>query len=453
MVTIQTHPKDGSGALGRSEVGSSQWRRVVICGGGAGGIELAVALGKLRDIGVWLVDPSPSHLWKPLLHELASGSLDVASHEVSYLALARWRGFVFAQGSLAGIDRTAKEVIVSAVRDEAGGEIIPERRLAYDVLVLSVGGVTNDFDVPGVRDHAQMLDTISDAERIHDKVLRACMKANYGIGDVDPLHITIVGGGATGVELAAELRSTTRALQAYGLENLDPDQFLRLTIVNADPRLLLQLPERISEAVLRTLERLKIEVRNGEQIVMVESSAVVTKRGERIRSDVTIWAAGVKGPPGLRQIGGLQTNQLDQVVVTETLQTATDSSVFALGDCAAAPWVEHGGRIVPPRAQAAHQQARHLAKAIPALIRGEPLRAFRYNDLGSLLSIGERGGIGTLMGFVRGAGLQVEGFIAAMLYRFLYKRHLAALFGWWTVLLDSLGDWIGSSTRPKVKLH
>lgn len=425
--------------------------RIVICGGGAGGLELTVGLARTRRFKVTLVDPRATHVWKPLLHEVASGSLDVASHEVSYLALARWRGFVFAHGALEAIDRAAREVVVGAVHDENGSVLIPERRLAYDALVLSVGGITNDFGVPGVRAHAHTLDTVHDAERIHRRILRACIQANYGLARTEALHVVIVGGGATGVELAAELRSTARTLPAYGLDNFDPDTFLRLTIVNADARLLQQLPEDISKAVAATLSGLGVAVRNSEQVVAVEPDGVIARTGDRIRSDMTIWAAGVRGPPLLRHLG-LETNRLDQVVVTETLQSTTDAAVFALGDCAAIPWLGRRG-YVPPRAQAAHQEAQHLLRSIPAFLHGRPLKPFHYNDLGSLLSLGERRGIGTLMGFVRGAGFEIEGYIASLLYRFLYRRHLAALFGWWTVVLESLGHWMGSTTRPRVKLH
>ena len=425
--------------------------RIVVCGGGAGGLELAVGLCRSRKVAVTLIDPSPTHLWKPLLHEAASGSLDVASHEVSYLALAQWRGFVFAHGPLTAIDRKAKAVSIGAIHDEDGEQIIPDRQIPYDILVLSVGGVTNSFGVAGVPENAHVLDTVADAERIQKHILRTCMRANFLETASAPLDVAIVGGGATGVELAAELRSTTRTLLAYGLKRLESDQFLRLTVVNADARLLQQLPERTSEAVTRVLAQLKVQIRNGEQVIRIEPGALITKRGERIPAGMIIWAAGVKAPSWLRERTDLKTNRLDQVIVSETLQTVSDPSIFALGDCAEAPWARHGS--VPPRAQAAHQQAHFLTKSIPKYIAGRPLPAFRYNDLGSLLSLGERGGVGSLMGFVRGAGFEIEGFIASVLYRFLYKRHLASLFGWWTVALTSLGDWIGSSTRPKVKLH
>ncbi|MEZ5817720.1 MAG: NAD(P)/FAD-dependent oxidoreductase [Hyphomicrobiaceae bacterium] len=432
----------------------AEHKRVVICGGGAGGIELAVRLASRTDLDVHLVDPSPTHIWKPLLHEIASGTLDVSSQEVSYLALAEWRGFVFAQGHLEGLNRAARSVSIGPALGLDGREIIPRRELSYDVLVLSVGGVTADFGIPGVTAHARFLDTAADAERIFDRILQACMSANYKPEIVPPGHfrVCIVGGGATGVELAAELRSSVRALAAYGLDTIDPDRYLSITVVNADARLVQQLPERVSNSVQSTLERLGIETRNASAVVAVQMDAVVLKGGERLVSDMTIWAAGVRAPRLLAGLGGLETNRSDQIVVTSSLQSVSDPAVFALGDCAAAPWAGTNARV-PPRAQAANQEAAFLARAIPRYLAGEHLGEFHYNDLGSLLSLGEEHAVGRLMGFIRGAGLEVEGFAARLLYRWLYKRHLAVLFGWGLVMLDSVGNWIRRSTRPRVKLH
>src|SRR5258706_1776929 len=223
--------------------------RVVIWGGGAGGIELATKLGGRSGIEVTLVDATDAHVWKPLLHELASGSMDAVSHEVDYLALARWHGYTFCYGALEGIDRERREVLVGEVRDDAG-VLIPARRLGYVLLVIAIGGATNDFVIEGVREHAYVLDTMKDATGIHRQLVRACLQSNYaetaGERKSDELDVAIVGGGATGVELAAELRSAARILRYYGLTRLDPDRFIKLTVVNADPRLLPQLSERLS---------------------------------------------------------------------------------------------------------------------------------------------------------------------------------------------------------------
>ncbi len=226
----ETGPADlSSEAVVTSAVPQTGPQRVVICGGGAGGLPLAIMLAhrsrRDRDLAVTLADPSPTHVWKPLLHEFASGSADPGAHETAYFALARWHGFTFAQGPLQGIDREKQEVLIGPARDETGVELAPARRLPYDRLVIAVGGVTNDFGVKGARDHAFALDSAADAERLHRRIVQACMRANYGLDDLSDqrLDICIVGGGATGVELAAELRATTRELIAYGLDRLDPE--------------------------------------------------------------------------------------------------------------------------------------------------------------------------------------------------------------------------------------
>lgn len=432
--------------------------RVVIAGGGSGGLVLATALagrnGRRKTYAVTLADPIATHVWKPLLHEFASGSADASFHEVAYIALARWHGFTFAQGPLEAIDRDKREVLIGAAHDETGAELAPPRRLPYDILVVAVGGVTNDFRIPGVRENAFFLDSAADAERLHRRIVQACMRANHGLDDGvgDQLDIGIIGGGATGVELAAELRATTRELLAYGLDNLDPEKFIRLRVVNADQRLLLQLPERIASSVEAILHNLDIEVMNGQMVTEVAPGRIMTKSGASIPSDITIWAAGVKGPAFLAGIGGLETNRADQLVVTGSLQTTRDPNIFAIGDCAVAPWLGTD-KPVPPRAQAAYQQARYLLSAIPRVVRGEALTPFRYNDLGSLVSLGGESAVGTLMGLARGAGIRIEGFLAQLIYRWLYKRHQAALYGWWAVSLDSIGGWTRRVTRPQVKVH
>jgi NADH dehydrogenase len=431
---------------------------IVIVGGGAGGLELATRLGdrlgRARRAAVTLVDRAATHLWKPLLHEVAAGSLDRNTNELDYLAQARWHRFTFAQGALEGLDRWKREIAVAAVRDETGAEVIPQRTIRYDTLVLALGSVSNSFGVPGVAEHAFLLDSPEQADRLHRRVVSACLQANYRGGERGDgkLEIVIVGGGATGVELAAELHNTTRVLAGYGLENIDPDRFLRLALVNADPRILAALPERISQATKGILESLGVDVRDGEQVTEVTASEVRTKSGRAFPADIAIWAAGIKCADVLRNLGDLETNRLNQLVVLETLQTTRDPDVFALGDCAACPWPGHPG-TVPPRAQAAHQQASHLVRMMERRLRGEALAPFRYRDFGSLVSLGEYSTVGTLMGFLSGKSLRVEGWFARLMYISLYKLHLLALHGFVGVALDTLARFIKRGTEPQVKLH
>jgi NADH dehydrogenase len=175
--------------------------------------------------------------------------------------------------------------------------------------------------------------------------------------------------------------------------------------------------------------------------------------GAFIPAELVVWAAGVKAPDVLRNTDGLETNRLNQLVVRQTLQTTRDDAIFAIGDCAACPWPGHS-TPVPPRAQAAHQQASYLARALPRhLLRGAPLPEWRYRDFGSLVSLGAYSTVGNLMGKLVGGNLFVEGLFAGLMYKSLYKMHQLALHGPAKVALDTLARLITRRTEPQVKLH
>jgi NADH dehydrogenase len=431
--------------------------RIVIVGGGAGGLELATRagdrLGRRGLAEVTLVDKNETHLWKPLLHEVAAGSMDIHAHQLDYLAQARWHYFNFCSGALDGLDRARREIRVAPTTDERGGEVLPRRRLPYDTLVIAIGSVANTFGVPGVAEHAYALESAEDADRFHRHLINACLQANYRSESAPArLRVVIVGGGATGVELAAELHNTTRVLAAYGLENIDPERFLQLTLLDAGPRVLPMLPERIAAAVTSALRDIGVTVACSEQVVEVTPSEVKTRSGHAFPADLAVWAAGIKGAEVLKDLDGLETNRLNQLVILPTLQTTRDPDVFALGDCSSLPR-EGKGPAVPPAAQAAHQQASHLLRSLQRRLDGRPLAPFRYRDFGSLVSLGEYSTIGSLMGFVSGKSYRVEGWFARYMYLLLYKMHLYALHGPLGVILDSLARFLRRSTEPQVKLH
>lgn len=234
--------------------------QVVIVGGGAGGLELATALGKTLGrngrAAVTLIDQARSHVWKPKLHEIAAGSMDIGLHEVSYRAQAHWHGFRFRVGRLTGIDRARRLVNVAAFVDEDGVQITPARSFGYDTLVIAVGSQSNDFGTPGVAERALKLETTADARRFHRRMVSSLIRAH---AQHEPLathqpHVAIIGAGATGVELSAELHRTTRELVAYGLDRIDPEQDLKLHLIEAAERVLPGLPERISTAAGQMLE-------------------------------------------------------------------------------------------------------------------------------------------------------------------------------------------------------
>ncbi len=436
----------------------SDLNHIIIVGGGAGGLELATRLGdKLGKKGrakISLVERARTHIWKPLLHEIAAGSMDVGRHEIAYQAQGYWHGFQFRYGEMTGIDRKKQLVFLAATYDEDGREITPVRSFKYDTLVIAIGCVGNAFETPGVKEHAIMLDTPEQAERFNRRLLNACVRAFAQEGPVRAaqLHVAIIGAGATGTELAAELHRTARGLVAYGLDKISPENDIKITLIEAADRIVPALPDRISTGVADVLRGLNVDIKTGSRVVEVTDKGVKLQNGDFIPSELVVWAAGVKGPDVLSKLDGLEVSRSGQLVVTETLQTTRDPNIFAFGDCAYL--VPKGADApIPPRAQAAHQEASHLYTELQRRLRDEPLRPFRYRDFGSLVSLGHYSTVGSLMGFVIGKSFFIEGLFARLMYRSLYKMHEMALHGPFKVMLDTLSRMITRRTEPVVKLH
>jgi NADH dehydrogenase len=432
--------------------------QIVIVGGGAGGLELATRLGdrygKRGRADVTLIDKARAHLWKPLLHEIAAGTMDLGHHELDFLAQAHWHGFFYRVGALAGIDRERREVQVAPSHGEDHRLVTQARAFRYDTLVIAIGSLTNDFGTPGVAEHALCLDTPEQAKRFHRRLVDACIRAHAQPEPLRPdqLKVAIIGAGATGVELAAELHKSTRELVAYGLDSIEPDRDIHIHLIDAAPRILPALPERLSRAAAGLLEKLGVVLHVGAQVAEVLPAGVRLADGTVIAAELVVWAAGVKAADTLKDIGGLETNRINQLVVRPTLQTTRDEAIFALGDCAACPWLGREA-TVPPRAQAAHQQASHMLRQIKHLFAGRPLESFRYRDFGSLVSLGEYSTVGNLMGRLVGGSMLIEGAFARLMYVSLYKLHELALHGYAKVALETMARLITRRTEPVVKLH
>jgi NADH dehydrogenase len=437
---------------------TSGLHQIVVVGGGAGGLELATRLGnklgKRGKAAVTLIDKERTHLWKPLLHEIAAGSMDLGVHELDYLAQAHWHGFRYRIGEMIGIDRKQRVVNVAPFIDDEGRQVTPPRAFPYDTLVIAIGSLTSDFGTPGVKEHAIALETPSQAARFHRRLVNACIRAHAQAEPLRPeqLQVAIIGAGATGTELAAELHNTTRQLVAFGLDRIDPDKDIKISLIEAADRILPALPERLSKSAVKLLEDLGVHVRVAARVGQVLPNGVRLASGDVIPAELVVWSAGVKAPDVLKDIGGLETNRLNQLVVRQTLETTRDQNIFAIGDCAACPW-QGRDRTVPPRAQAAHQQASHMVGQIKRRLAGQPLKDWRYRDFGSLVSLGEYTTVGSLMGFLVGGSLFVEGLFARLMYKSLYKMHELALHGPAKVALDTVARIINRRTEPHVKLH
>ena len=410
--------------------------------------------GKRGRARIELIDRERTHLWKPLLHEVAAGSMDLNVHELSYLAQSHWHHFQFRLGEMIGLDRARREVRVACVVDEAGAQITSERLYSYDTLVIAVGSLTNDFGTLGVKEHAIALESAASAARFHRRLVNSLIRAHGQREPLRPeqLQVAIIGAGATGVELAAELHNTTRDLVSFGLDRIDPDEDIQLNLIEASPRILPALPERLSDAAAALLGERGVRLRTGARVAEVMQDGVSLADGQFIPAELVVWAAGVKAPDFLRDLDGLETNGVNQLIVGATLQTSRDENIFAIGDCAACPWLGREGNV-PPRAQAAHQQAAHMVKQMKRRFGGKPLLPYRYRDFGSLVSLGRHSTVGNLMGALVGGNLMLEGYFARLMYTWLRKMHELALHGPAKVTLDTLARLITRRTEPHVKLH
>lgn len=426
--------------------------KIVIVGGGAAGLELATSLGKkLGKKGlaeITLLDATATHIWKPLLHEVAAGTLD-ESEQVDYLGQGYRNHFRFRLGKMEGLNRQKKEVYVGATLTVEGEQIIPKRTIIYDTLVMAIGSVSNTFNVKGVNEHCLFLDTTTQAFKFQKQLLETYIK-NY-VGNegkrVKPLSIAIIGAGATGVELAAQLHEVTNVLATYGLRDSND---VKLCIVEAATQLLPALPPRLALATQQQLVALGVDLKLGRRVVEITPAAIVTHDGDYITADLKVWAAGIKAPDWMKELDGLETNRINQLVVDSTLKTS-DDSIFAMGDCAACVWKGHDGNV-PPRAQAAHQQASALCKSLVNRLNGGALVEFVYHDYGSLVSLGKYTTVGNLMGNLMGT-VSIGGFIARLVYLSLYKMHQVAIHGYFRTAMLTLSNLFRRSAFSRIKMH
>jgi len=426
--------------------------RIVIVGGGAGGLELATqlghALGKPGKARIVLVDAQLTHIWKPLLHEVAAGTLNSYEDELNYFAHSTHHHFEFQLGRMTGIDRENKRLLLGPLVADNGDAIAPERSLSYDTLVIAIGSTGNDFGTPGAREHCIFLDSRPQADRFQQQFLNMYLQAHaLSSRDTLPpeLNIAIIGAGATGVELAAELHHAAHEFERYGLDEIPP-QHVRITLIEAADRVLPVLPPQTSAAAERQLRDLGVQVLTGTRVLAIHANGVECDGARLVPASLKVWAAGIKAPDFLKSVD-LEINRINQLVVRPTLQTTRDDAIFAMGDCSSCLLPGHE-RPVPPRAQTAHQQAVFMVKALTARVQGRPLPDFHYSDKGSLVSLSKSNSVGHLLG-----NLNVQGRLARLMYTSLYRLHQAALHGWVKMLIIFGKDTLSRSSGPSLKLH
>jgi NADH dehydrogenase len=423
---------------------------VVVVGGGIAGLEIASKLpqaGQRQPISVTLVDRELAYVWKPMLHTIAAGTSDVFQQQTNYIAQARDRRFVFQPGELMGIDRGSRDVHLGPVTSQDGRVLLPQRTIRYDTLILAVGSQANDFGTPGVGEHCHTIDSRTQAMAFNGEIRTRLLESLASKGT---LTIAVVGGGATGVELAAELIQLSEIVAFYGATGF-PSQ-VRVVLIESGPRLLAAFPERVALAARDRLEKLGISVVTHARVVASEAAGLRLQDGTLIEADMQVWAAGVKAPAVIAGIEGLETTRNGQLVVTPTLQTTRDPHVFAVGDCSSLP-SSSDGRPLPPTAQVAHQQAAYLIRHLPGWLNGGELPPFRYREFGSLVSLGGYGAYGSLGQFGLFSDGFIKGRVAQLGHVMLYRSHQARLHGFWRGSLLWLADTINAYVRPRLRFE
>lgn len=435
-----------------------QQPNIVIVGGGAGGLELATKLGnklgKSKRATITLIDKNRSHIWKPLLHEVATGSLDTSIDGVSYCAHAAKHGFQFILGEFINLDQSTYTLFLKEQYDDNQQLVLPQRSINYDTLVLAIGSVSNDFNTPGVTEHCFFLDTHQQAERFQTALLNSFTRIQQSATALpetqNRLKIALVGGGATGVELSAELMHVTELLKHYGMNEINRTQ-LEINLIEAGPRILPALPERISLAATKALSQLGIKVNLNTRIIKATENGLLTADNTLIEADLMLWAAGVKVADYIKTLDCFTLTHNNQIKVDPYLKAIGCEHIYVLGDACA--FEQADGSLVPPRAQAAHQMASTLANNFIAKAHHRVIDAFNYQDHGSLVNLSRYSAVGSLMGNLTKNAMFIEGTLARLMYISLYRMHQNALHGPLKTFALWLSEKLMRSVKPKLKLH
>ena len=342
--------------------------RVVILGAGFGGLTAARAMADFAHVTV--VDRHNFQTFLPLLYQVSTAGLaaDHVAHPIR--GALRKSGVQFRMGSPISIDHKNKSIKLDS------SEI-----LEFDQLIVALGSVTADFGIPGVTEHALGMKSVNEALLIRSEVMRR-FEDLCRFEDETIFSISVVGGGPTGVEMAgafAELvRGPLKNDQAHAAAHI------RISLIEAGPRILPMFSEKLSEHAKKDLEKLGVTVHLNTAVAEIKPRTILIKDGSSIRSEVTIWAAGVKGEPSGQLLNLPLVNS--RIDVDNTLQVKHYPHIFAIGDIAG--FVGEDGRFLPMVAPVAMQQGRFIAKQMKRLARGQALEAFKYTDKGSMATIG-----------------------------------------------------------------
>ena len=407
--------------------------RVVIVGGGFGGLSAALRLGR-APVEVTLVDRCNYHLFQPLLYQVATGTLspaNIASPLRNILKRHKNTRVLLAEAT--GIDAANRRVILS------------DGSIEYDTLIVSTGSSHQYFGHDDWEEFARGLKTVEDATDMRRRILLAFETAER---ETDPeklrayMTFVIVGGGPTGAELAGALAEIARDTLRRDFRNIDPSQ-ARIILVEGTDRVLPVYPPKLSEAARKMIERLGVIVRTGAMVTDVKKESVTVREGDRtetIPTRTVLWAAGVLGSPLGRIVAqetGATIDKAGRVSVEPDLTVAGHPEIYVIGDLA--NFVHQTGKPLPGVAQPAIQEGRYVAEAIARRLRGEKFRPYHYFDKGNLATIGRGAAVADLN------WLQISGFPAWLLWIFVHLLYIVEFqnrllvfvqWGWFYLTFD-----------------
>ena len=423
--------------------------KIVIVGGGAGGLELATrlgqALGKTDKAQITLVDQKLTHIWKPLLHEIAAGTLNPHSEETNYFAHAAQHHYTFVLGSFSAIEPNNKRIMLNTPSSSKRNSTTDSMYLDYDTLIMAVGSTSNDFNTEGVKQHCHFLDSRQQAETFQQDLLHLYLDAQNQ-SQHRSLNIAIIGAGATGIELAAELVQAKQNFFHYGLNKIDPRN-VNITVIEAAERILPALSKTSAHNTMQQLKKFGIQVLTQHRVAKVDADTIYFTDGSTVQAEIKVWAAGIKAPAVLDAFKGFEKDNIQRLKVFATLQTVSDPTIFAFGDCAHCQLAADEPAL-GPRAQVASQQANFLVAAMKARLRGKAQPMFKFSDKGSLVSLSQQNAVGELMGQIN-----VQGFVAKSMYVSLYRLHQATIHGYAHAGVLTAKDFVTRKMGPKIKLH
>ena len=372
--------------------------KVVILGGGFGGLAAARALYKSAEVMV--VDRHNFQTFLPLLYQVSTAGL--AADHVAYpiRGALRKTDIKFRMGSPISIDHKNQEVKLDS------SEV-----LKFDHLIVALGSVSADFGIPGVNEYALGMKTVHEALTIRAEIMRR-FEDLCRFEDETKLSISVIGGGPTGVEMAGAIAELIRG--PLKSDQANAAAHIQVSLIEAGPRLLPPFAPSLSARTKKDLEKLGVKVLLNTAVKAIEHRKIILKDDSVLNSEITIWAAGVKGSDAMAQLN-LPTNG-NRVAVEPTMQVKNYPNIWALGDIAGA--LGKDGRPLPMVAPVAIQQGKFIAKQIARLMAKKPLTDFKYLDKGSMATIGRNKAV------VQVKGLKISGPIAWLIWLWLHLFYL-----------------------------